>query len=126
FVVFLVPIVHQYGLSGLLVAGMMAGVILLGMGLARLGRLMEFVPHPVTTGFTMGIAVVIAVYQLKDALGLSLPRTEGTFEYLGALWDHRGEVNYWDLAITVITVGLLLGLPKILKRIPAPLVALTI
>jgi sulfate permease, SulP family len=126
FVVILVPIVHQYGLSGLLVAGVMAGVILLAMGLARLGRLMEFVPHPVTTGFTMGIAVVIGLFQLKDALGVSLPKTEGTFPYLSALWEHRGEINPWDVAITVVTVALLLLLPKILKRVPAPLVALTI
>ena len=54
FVVILVPIVHKYGLGGLLVAGMMAGVMLVAMGLARLGQLMQFVPHPVTTGFTAG------------------------------------------------------------------------
>jgi len=75
FVVILLPIVHKYGLSGLLVAGLMAGVMLVGMGLARLGRLMQFVPHPVTSGFTMGIAVVIGLYQLKDVLGIRLPRT---------------------------------------------------
>ena len=61
FVVILVPIVAKYGLSGLLVAGMMAGVMLVAMGLARLGRLMQFIPHPVTTGFTAGIALVLAV-----------------------------------------------------------------
>src|SRR5688572_4116367 len=84
FVVILLPIVHKHGLGGLLVAGMMAGVMLLAMGLLRLGRLMQFVPHPVTTGFTAGIAVVIAMFQLKDAFGLALPRTEGAFEYLAA------------------------------------------
>ncbi len=126
FVVILLPIVHKHGLGGLLVAGIMAGIMLVLMGLARLGRLMQFVPHPVTSGFTMGIAVVIGVLQLKDAFGLTLPRTEGTFEYIGALWDARSAINYWDVAIAVVTVGLLLGLPKILKRIPAPLVALVI
>jgi SulP family sulfate permease len=126
FVVILLPIVHKFGLGGLLLAGMMAGGILLFMGFARLGKLMQFVPHPVTTGFTMGIAVVIGVLQLKDAFGVTLPRTEGTFEYLGALWDSRGAINYWDVGIAVFTVALLLGLPKVLKRFPAPLVALTI
>src|ERR1043166_5231973 len=126
FVVILVPIVHRFGLGGLLLAGGMAGVILIAMGLARRGKLMEFVPHPVTTGFTMGIAVVIGVLQLKDAFGVSLPRTEGTFEYLGALWDARSHVNPFDLGIAVVTVGLLIGLPRVLKRVPAPLVALTI
>jgi SulP family sulfate permease len=126
FVVILVPIVHRFGLGGLLVAGMMAGVILVAMGLARLGKLMQFVPHPVTTGFTMGIAVVIGLLQLKDVFGVKLPRTEGTFEYLGALWEARGAINPYDVGIGGVTVALLLTLPKILKRIPAPLVALTI
>ncbi len=136
FVVILLPIVHRHGLTGLLVAGMMAGVILIAMGLARLGRLMQFVPHPVTTGFTAGIAVVIALFQLKDVFGLKacaaegatgcMPRTEGTFEYLAGVWDARGAINYWDVGIAVATVVLLLYLPRILKRVPAPLVALTI
>lgn len=126
FVVILVPIVHRFGLGGLLVAGAMAGVILVVMGLARLGKLMQFVPHPVTTGFTMGIAIVIGLLQLKDAFGVTLPRTEGTFEYLGALWDARGRINPYDAGIAAVTIGLLLGLPKVLKRVPAPLVALTV
>ena len=126
FVVILVPIVHKFGLGGLLVAGAMAGAMLVAMGLARLGKLMQFVPHPVTTGFTMGIAVVIGVLQLKDVFGVKLPRTEGTFEYLGALWGARGQINPYDVGVAVVTIGLLLVLPKILKRIPAPLVALTV
>lgn len=126
FVVILLPIVHQFGLAGLLVAGMMAGVILVAMGLARLGRLMQFVPHPVTTGFTAGIAVVIALFQLKDIMGVKLPRTEGTVEYLDAIWAAKSAANYWDVGIAVATVVLLLVLPRILKKIPAPLVALTL
>jgi sulfate permease, SulP family len=103
FVVILLPIVHRHGLTGLLVAGMMSGVILIAMGLARLGRLMQFVPHPVTTGFTAGIALVIALFQLKDVFGLKpcaaeqaagcMPRTEGTFEYLVGVWEARGAIN---------------------------------
>lgn len=124
FVVILVPVVHKYGLSGLLVAGMMAGVMLLAMGLARLGRLIQFVPHPVTTGFTAGIAVVIAALQLKDVMGVRLPRTEGTFEYFGALIDAAPGVNWWDVGIAVVTIALLLVLPRMIKRVPAPLIAL--
>lgn len=126
FVVILVPIVHKYGLSGLLVAGAMAGLILVAMGLARLGRLMQYVPHPVTTGFTAGIALVIALLQLKDMLGVRLPRTEGTFEYLEALWAARTTANLWDLGIAIATIVLLVVLPKIIKRVPAPLIALTV
>jgi SulP family sulfate permease len=125
FVVILVPIVTKFGLGGLLVAGMMAGVLLILMGLARLGKLMQFVPHPVTSGFTMGIAVVIGVLQVKDAVGVKLPRTEGVFEYLDALVHARSQINFWDLGIAVVTIAMLVYLPRVLKRIPAPLVALT-
>ena len=125
FVVILVPIVSKYGLGGLLVAGMMAGVMLVAMGLARLGRLMQLVPHPVTTGFTAGIALVLVLLQLKDVLGVQLPRTEGVVEYVGALWESRSLANLWDLGIAAVTVALLLVLPKIFKRIPAPVIALT-
>ncbi len=126
FVVILVPIVHKYGLGGLLVAGMLAGVMLVLMGLARLGKLMQFVPHPVTSGFTMGIALVIGVLQLKDVFGVRLPRTEGVFEYFEALVDARHAFNYWDVGIAALTLTLLVALPRVLKRIPAPLVALTV
>ncbi len=126
FVVVLVPIVHKFGLGGLLCAGLMAGVILLVMGFARLGKLMEFVPHPVTTGFTMGIAVVIAVLQLKYAFGVTLPSTQTTFDYLGALWDARSNINPGDVGVAALTTALLLVLPKWIKRVPAPLIALLV
>ena len=125
FVVILVPVVHKYGLTGLFVAGMMAGIILVAMGLARLGRLVQYVPHPVTTGLTAGIAVVIAVLQIKDALGVTVPRTDGIVDYVRALWTVKGAVNWWDLAIAVLTIVMLLGIPKLTQKIPAPVIALT-
>ncbi len=125
FVVILVPIVRDFGLAGLLCAGMMAGVILVMMGMARLGRLMQFIPHPVTTGFTAGIAVVIAVMQLKDGLGLRLEgRPEGIVEYVEALWAARATVAGWDGAICAVTLALLIGVPRVIRRVPAPLIAL--
>ena len=126
FVVILLPIVHKFGLAGLLVAGMLAGMMLVVMGLARLGKLMQFVPHPVTSGFTMGIAIVIGVLQLKDVFGVKLPRTEGVFEYVEALVEARHAFNYWDVGIAVITLAMLVWLPRIIKRIPVPLIALVI
>src|SRR4051794_26059137 len=74
FVVILVPIVTKFGVGGLLMAGLLAGILLIGMGAARLGSLIQYIPHPVTTGFTAGIAVVIATIQLKDFFGLRLAR----------------------------------------------------
>jgi SulP family sulfate permease len=87
---------------------------------------MQFIPHPVTTGFTAGIAVVIAVLQLKDVLGVTLPRTDGTLDYIAKLWAARAGVNGWDLGIGAVTVALLVILPKIIKRVPAPLIALVL
>lgn len=84
FVVILFPIVQQYGLGGLLVATLMAGAILVAMGLANMGQLIQFIPYPVVLGFTSGIAVVIAVMQLPDFLGLSVGHVSEHFvENLG-------------------------------------------
>ena len=126
FVVVLIPIVQKFGLGGLLLAGMMAGILLVLMGIARMGKLMTFVPHPVTTGFTTGIALVIALLQLKDAFGLQLPRTEGTVEYVGSVVEHIGAINPWEVGVTVTTVALLILVPRITRRIPAPLIVLTV
>ena len=124
FVVILVPIVKDYGIAGLLVAGMMAGVILVLMGVARLGKFMQFIPHPVTTGFTAGIAVVIALLQLRGLLGVDPGPSEGTIEYLGRLWDVLPEARWPDLTIAGLTLALLIVLPRLTRRVPAPLIAL--
>lgn len=125
FVVILLPVVRDFGPAGLLVAGLMAGVIQVGMGLARLGRLMTFIPHPVTTGFTAGIALVIAVLQLKDVLGLSL---EGApvdfFDRIALLWQARGSASWREAAIAGLTLAVLILFPRWTRKVPAPLVAL--
>ena len=127
FVVILEPIVRDHGVGGLLVAGMMAGVILVLMGVARLGRLMQFIPHPVTTGFTAGIGLVIGLRQLPDAFGLQLAgKPEGLMGFLEAVWDARGTAHLADAGVCVLTLALLLAVPRWIKRVPAPLIALTV
>jgi len=131
FVVILAPIASRHGLSGLLTAGLLAGLLLVAMGVARLGRLIQFIPHPVTTGFTAGIATVIATLQLKDALGLRVARMPETYlEKVQALWHARHDASLPDAIISVSTIVLLLELPKrapaLSRRVPAPLVALTL
>src|SRR5256885_7727366 len=79
FIVILAPIYTKFGLAGLLISGAMGGLILIVMGLARMGQFIEFIPHPVTTGFTAGIATVIATLQIKDVLGLQLTRSPAHF-----------------------------------------------
>lgn len=129
FVVVLAPIVSRHGLSGLLMAGLMAGVLLVAMGVARLGKLIQFIPHPVTTGFTAGIATVIATLQIKDALALSIAHMPETYlEKLRAMWNARASASWADFAIAAFTLGLLLVLPRsvpgLTRRVPAPLLAL--
>lgn len=125
FVVILAPIVAKFGLGGLLLAGLMAGVMLLLMGLARLGRLVAFVPHPVTTGFTTGIAVVIATLQMKDFFGLSLAHMPESYtEKVSALWQARGSFVLSEFALGAGTLALLVIWPRITKKVPGPLAAL--
>jgi SulP family sulfate permease len=128
FVVILAPIVHKHGLGGLAVASALAGVWLMLMGLLRFGTLIQFIPYPVITGFTAGIAVVIATLQVRDFLGLqiagSLPE-----HYLGkvrTLWNALPSVHWPDLVIGAGTLALLLISPRLAwaRRVPAPLVAL--
>jgi SulP family sulfate permease len=129
FVVILAPIASKHGLSGLLTAGLLAGVLLVAMGMARFGKLIQFIPHPVTTGFTAGIATVIATLQIKDALALRIAHMPETYlEKVRALWHARETIAWPDLVVTVVTLALLLLLPRLLpsvtKRVPVPLLAL--
>ncbi len=125
FVVILVPIATRHGLSGLLVASVLAGCILVFMGGAGLGRLIHFIPYPVTTGFTSGIAVVIATLQVKDFLGLTLEKMpEHYHDKIAALAGAMGTARLGDAAIGVSALLLMLVLPRFTRRIPAPLVAL--
>jgi SulP family sulfate permease len=127
FVVILVPIVNQFGLGGLLVASMMAGVILIGFGLARMGRLIQFIPLPVTAGFTAGIALVIAVLQVKDFFGLSLQGSPEHFiERITALAEAAPGARWADAAVGAVTLGLLVLWPRLRTKVPGPLVALVV
>jgi SulP family sulfate permease len=125
FVVILAPIVERHGLAGLLTAGFLAGLLLVAMGVARLGRFVEFIPYPVTTGFTAGIATVIGTLQLKDALGLHVGHLPEHFlEKLGAFWAARGTASATEAAVAAGTLALLLLVPRVTRRVPAPLIAL--
>jgi SulP family sulfate permease len=127
FIVILAPIVTKHGLSGLLTAGFMAGLMLVGMGAARLGNLIKFIPHPVTTGFTTGIAVVIATLQIKDVFGLAAPpMPEHYVEKVAVLWDARATASWRELLVAAATLALLLLLPRVTKKIPAPLIAISL
>ncbi|MEZ4254971.1 MAG: C4-dicarboxylic acid transporter DauA [Polyangiales bacterium] len=127
FIVVLAPIVARHGLGGLLTAGVLAGAMLVVMGVARLGTWIQYIPYPVTTGFTTGIAIVIATLQLKDVLGLDVgPMPESFVEKVAVLWEARATVKPFEFGAAALTFTLLLVLPKVLKAVPAPLLAIAV
>lgn len=125
FVVILYPVSQQFGLSGLLIATMISGLFLLLMGLARLGRLIEYIPLSVTLGFTSGIAITIATMQVKDFFGLAL--AEVPENYIGkvyALLHALPSVDFGDTLIGIVTLLILIFWPKLGLRVPGHLPAL--
>jgi sulfate permease, SulP family len=131
FIAVLATITAQYGISGLQLATLMAGIILVAMGLGRLGAVIKFIPHPVIVGFTSGIGVIIFVGQWKDFFGLSSGPTGTHFHTrLWALLSAFGTLNVPTTAIGVTTLACLIlahrFLPLIpaLRRLPAPLIAM--
>jgi sulfate permease, SulP family len=124
FVVILAPISAQFGVGGLLIATVMAGLMLIFVGMAKLGRLIQFVPHPVTTGFTAGIAVVIATLQIDKVLGLTGSFPDHWTERVGTLIHRMGDARWQDFSIGALTMAVLLLWPRVNRKIPAPLVAL--
>lgn len=127
FVVLLYPITQKYGLSGLLLASVMAGMILVAMAILRLGRLIEYIPESVTLGFTGGIAIVIATLQIKDFLGLpiaSMP--EHYTAQLALLGQSIAKIHWPSLATALLTLAVMLLWPKCKTAIPPHLPAVII
>ena len=110
FIVIVYDIVQQYGVANLIIATALSGVLLFVMGLLRLGTLVRFIPVAVIIGFTNGIAVLIALSQVKDFLGLSTPKMPGDFfGILGALWGHLGTLNPWATGVAVVSLAVVVG-----------------
>ena len=127
FVVILIPIVHEFGLKGLLLCGFMSGILLLIMGIFKLGNLIELIPYPVTVGFTSGIAVVIATFQIKDFFGLEIDDFQGHFhEKVYTLITSMPTFHLSELLVGVSTLLILIFWPKTKSKIPAPLIALSV
>ncbi|HET6797865.1 MAG TPA: SulP family inorganic anion transporter [Gemmatimonadales bacterium] len=125
FVVIVYGIVQQYGIDGLTVATIMAGFILIGCGLARIGAAIKFIPFPVVTGFTSGIALILTVQQLRDVLGLRLTvAPPEVIERLKLYGSHLDTANPHAIGLSLATLLLLTLWPRVSHKIPAPFVAL--
>lgn len=110
FIVIVYGIVERYGVGNLIIATAMSGVLLFLMGLFKLGTLVRFIPIAVIIGFTNGIAVLIALSQVKDFLGLSIAKMPGDFfGILGALWGHLHTLNPWALGVAALSLAIIVG-----------------
>ena len=125
FIVILIPIVQEFGITGLLLCGLMSGIILIFVGLLKLGNLIELVPYPVTVGFTSGIAVVIATFQIKDFFGLTIENFSGSYvDKIVLLFNSFGTFNLYEFLTASATLAILIIWRKTKSKVPAALVAL--
>jgi len=124
FVVIVASIVTKFGLSGLLMVTMMAGVILLFLGVTGLGVAVRFIPRPVVIGFTNGIALLIASTQIKDFLGMKIANPSEFVERIKMIATHLNTIDWPSCGLAVASVGLVLLTPKIVSRVPGSIVAM--
>lgn len=126
FVPILAGIVGVYGYGGLAVATVMAGAILVMMGVLRLGSLIKFIPYPVTAGFTSGIAVIIFVGQLKEFLGLPIKMPPHTPHQIATIFTALNQVHWPTVAVGGLALAILILWPKRWRRVPASIVAVVV
>ena len=123
FVVIVAGVVARHGYAGLVAATLMAGVILVAAGLARVGRLIHRVPEPVIAGFTAGIAVVIASSQFGDFLGLHAAKSSADFlPKMASLWTARGTLDPWTVALALSSLAAILAIRRLWPKAPAFLI----
>lgn len=125
FIIIVFGIIQNFGFEGLTIATVIAGILLVAMGLLKLGSVIKFIPYPIIVGFTAGIGVTIFTTQMPDFFGLKIDKVPGEFV---AKWityfEHWREINYGALLIAVLSVLLIQLTPKLTKKIPGSLVAI--
>ncbi len=127
FIVIVFGIVTQYGVGGLLISTILAGIMLIAFGLLRLGSLLKYIPHPLIVGFTSGIALIIFSTQIKDAFGLQIDNVPSEFLAKWEMYFNSfTSVNYIALALTLGTILISLFFNKITNKIPGTFVAIIV
>lgn len=127
FIVIVYGVIQQYGISGLTVATIIAGVLLVLLGVFKLGTVIKFIPYPVVVGFTSGIAVTIFTTQMTDVFGLSFGGETVPGDFIGKwmlYFKHFNTVNWWNFIVSVTSVIIIAVTPRISKKIPGSLVAI--
>ena len=127
FIVIIYGIIQQHGLTGLLIATIMAGVLLILMGLFKLGNVIKFVPYPVIIGFTAGIAVTIFSTQMNDLFGMGIQDAPADFIHKWVCYfQHLGDINWWAFTIGIASLLIIIFSTKVSKKIPGSLVAIVL
>lgn len=127
FIVIIYGIIQQHGLTGLLIATIMAGILLIIMGLFKLGNVIKFVPYPVIIGFTAGIAVTIFSTQMNDLFGMGIENAPADFIHKWICYfEHWRDINWWAFAVGLGSLLIIVFSTKISKKIPGSLVAIVL
>ena len=127
FIVIVYGIVQEFGVTGLAIATMIAGVMLIAMGLLKLGSVIKFIPFPVIVGFTSGIALTIFSTQIKDLLGLQTGEMPGDFlSKWGVYFQTFTSINWWSAAVGILSIVIIALSPKVSKKIPGSLIAIVV
>ena len=127
FIVIIYGIIQQYGIEGLMVATMMAGILLILLGVFKLGTVIKFIPYPIIIGFTSGIAVTIFTTQIADIFGLDFQGEKVPGDFIGKwilYFHHFDTVNWWNVIVSVVSVFIIAITPIFSKKIPGSLVAI--
>ena len=127
FIVIVYGVIQQYGIGGLTVATIIAGVLLILLGAFKLGTVIKFIPYPVVVGFTSGIAVTIFTTQMADVFGLSFDGETVPGDFIGKwmlYFRHLDTINWWDAGVSILSVLIIMLVPKFSRRIPGSLVAI--
>ena len=120
FIVIVYGIIQQYGIQGLTVATLMAGVFLILLGVLRLGTIIKYIPYPIVVGFTSGIAVTIFTTQVKDLLGMQIDQVPSDFvEKWGAYIYNIGSIDCWSALVGIVSVFIIAITPRFSKKMQA-------
>ena len=128
FIVIVAGIVGQYGMQGLIIATIMAGVFLVVMGLCKMGAIFKFIPYPIVVGFTSGIALTIFSTQMKDFFGLPLDLQvpAGFIPQWGCYFQNLGSINWIEFAMSMLCLVICFSWGKVTKKVPGSLIALIV
>lgn len=129
FIVIIYGVVQTHGIKGLLIATIIAGIILILLGAFKLGKIIKFIPYPIIVGFTSGIAITIFTTQIADIFGLDFGGEKVPGDFIGKwiiYFKHIDTINWWNTAISLASIFIIIITPRIVKKVPGSLVAIII